>query len=288
MHINLQSDYRGYIVTAAKGWKSGWRFRWRGRVYTIDNDDISVDVNDRVSIAGPHAGQTYEDVYGRNFDFLRQSALDRDAFESKADLSYRFGKKTGTLRFLWEYDTIDRENFQVMLGEFKTTTNMLGVNYRSRPATGWNLEANLKYADVNNAFMLIDGSCSTLVSGAYPNPWNPETPQYTDFHNARIAELHGLSVELGKGGPPSRILDRQDHRLRQVHLLRRRQQRRRPDRLGPPEQYRSGHDLVGPGRKLELVRNLHLDDVGPGCARVHPGFRLLSRHDYGRPGWLLS
>ena len=36
--------------------------------------------------------------------------------------------------------------------------------------------------------MIIDGSCSTLVSDRYPNPWNPETPQYTDFHNERIAD----------------------------------------------------------------------------------------------------
>ncbi len=55
-YTNLKSDYKGYIVTAAKGWKNGWRFRWRGRVYSIDNDDVFVDVNDRPSIAGPHVG----------------------------------------------------------------------------------------------------------------------------------------------------------------------------------------------------------------------------------------
>ena len=63
-NANLKSNYTGYIATLAKGWKSGWRFRWRGRAYSIDNDDIFIDVNDRPSIAGPHAGQTYEDVYG--------------------------------------------------------------------------------------------------------------------------------------------------------------------------------------------------------------------------------
>jgi hypothetical protein len=187
-YTNLQSDYKGYILTAAKRWKNGWRLRWRGNAYSIDNDDIFVDVNDRPSIAGPHAGQTYEDVYGRNFDHVRKSALNRDAFESKADLSYRFGRKLGTLRFVWNYDTIERENYQVMPGEYTTSTNMLGANWRTRPANGWQFEANLKYASVDNAFMLIDGTCSTLVSGSYPNPWNPETPQYTEFHEARIAD----------------------------------------------------------------------------------------------------
>ena len=187
-YTNLQSDYKGYILSAAKGWKSGWRFRWRGHAYSIDNDDVFVDVNDRPSIAGPHTGQTYEDVYGINFDHVRKSALNRDAFESKADLSYRFGRKLGTLRFTWNYDTIDRENYEVLPGKFKTTTNLIGASWRTRPARGLQFEANLKYADVSNAFTLIDGACSTLVSGPYPNPWNPETPQYYDFHDARIAE----------------------------------------------------------------------------------------------------
>jgi hypothetical protein len=187
-YTNLQADYRGYILTAAKGWKSGWRLRWRGRAYSIDNDEVFIDVNDRPSIAGPHVGQTFEDVWGVNFDHTRYSALNRSAFESKADVSKRFGRKSGTLRFLWEYDTIDRDHYEVMPGEFKTTKNILGASYRSRPAKGLMLEGNLKYADVNNAFMLINGACSTLVSDRYPNPWNPETPQYYDFHAARIAD----------------------------------------------------------------------------------------------------
>jgi hypothetical protein len=187
-YTNLQSDYAGYILSAAKGWKNGWRLRWRGSVYSIDNQDVYVPVIERPSIAGPHAGQTYSDIYGQTFDFTRKSALNRDVFESKADLSYRFGRKAGTLRFTWDYDTIERENYEVLPGEYTTTTNLLGVSWRARPATGWQLEANLKYADVNNAFTLINGACSTLVSGAYPNPWNPETPQYTEFHEARIAE----------------------------------------------------------------------------------------------------
>ncbi len=197
-YTNLQSDYKGYIVSAAKGWKNGWRLRWRGNVYSIDNDDVFVDVNDRPSIAGPHAGQTYEDVYGINFDFTRKSALNRDVFDSKADLSYRFGRKLGTLRFTWNYNSTDRENFEVMPGEYKTNTNLLGVSWRTRPATGWQLEANLKYAMIDNAFTLIDGACSTLVSGSYPNPWNPETPQYYDFHDARIAETTASASNWGR------------------------------------------------------------------------------------------
>jgi hypothetical protein len=187
-YTNLQSDYTGYVLSAARGWKSGWRLRWRGQAYSIDNDNVFIDVNDRPGIAGPHVGQTFEDVWGVNFDQTRYSALNRDVFSSNADLSKRLGRALGTVRFTWNFETIDREHYEVLPGEFETTTNLLGIGWRSRPAKGWNLEANLKYADIDNVFMLIDGTCSTLVSDPYPNPWNPETPQYFDFHNARIAD----------------------------------------------------------------------------------------------------
>jgi hypothetical protein len=197
-YTNLKAEYKGYIVTLAKGWKNGWRFRWRGRVYTIDNDDVFVDVNDRVGIAGPLAGQTFEDVWGVNFDHTRMSTLNRDAFESKADVSKRFGRKTGTLRFTWDYDTVDRDNYEVLPGEFKTTTNLLGASYRARPAKGLQFEAGLKYATVDNAFMLINGACSTLVSDWYPNPWDPATPQYFQFQDARIAETTASASSWGR------------------------------------------------------------------------------------------
>ena len=187
-YTGLQSDYTGYIVTAARRFKNGLRLRWRGRAYSIGNDDVFVDVNDRPGIAGPHAGQTYEDVYGVNFDHTRMSALNRDAIESKLDLSYRFGRKKGTLRFLWDYDNVDRDNYEVLPGKTKTSTNILGATWRSRPAKGLKLEAGLRHADISNAFTLIDGACSTLVSESWPNPWNPDTPQYFEFQDERIAE----------------------------------------------------------------------------------------------------
>ncbi len=187
-YTGLKMKYDGYMLTAAKGWKNGFRFRWRGNAYQIDNDNVYVPVIEREGIAGPQAGLTYSEIYGETFDGIRYSAANRDVFESKADVSYRFGRKLGTLRGFWEYSTIDREYYQVLPGESTTTTNLLGASWRAHPAKKLRFDANLKYADINNAFSLIDGACSTLVSDAYPNPWNPETPQYPDFQDARVAD----------------------------------------------------------------------------------------------------
>ncbi len=187
-YTGLKSDYTGYVVTAVRKLGEDWRLRWRGRVYSIENDDVFVDTVERVTPAGPHAGQTYEDVYGVNYDSWRLSALNRDAFESKLDLSYRFGGRAGTLRFLWDHETLDREYAEVAPGTTDTAKNVLGVVWRGRPSKSSKLEAALRYGDVSNPYMLVDGACSTLVSGRYTAPWDPAIPQYDDQHQTRIAD----------------------------------------------------------------------------------------------------
>jgi hypothetical protein len=183
-----QADYSGYVVTAAKRFGNHFRLRWNGKVYQTETNSVWIEPIERTTMAGPHAGTTYYDVYGVRFDQWRNSALNRDGVKSKLDGSYRFGRKWGTLRGFWNYEVIDREFYEVAPGEKKTTSNILGVTYRVRPAKGLRLDAEFKHGDVNNAFMVIDGACSTLVSDRYTNPWNPETPQYDSFQDARIAE----------------------------------------------------------------------------------------------------
>jgi hypothetical protein len=182
-----KADFTGYVATLSKRFKNNLRLRWRGRIYQTETPSIYVEPIERVTPAGPHAGTTYFDIYGERFDQWRDSNLNRDVFESKLDASFRLGR-AGTLRGLWNYDYIDREFYEVLPGEKKTTTNVLGVSYRVRPAKGLRFDLGLKYGDVNNAYTLIDGACSTLESERYPNPWNPETPQYQHFQDARIAE----------------------------------------------------------------------------------------------------
>ena len=190
-YTGLKSEYTGYVLNAARMLGSSWRLRWRGRVYSIDTIE-------RVGVAGPQAGLTYEQIYGRNDDYLRQSALNRDAFESKLDLTFRIGRKAGNLRFLWDHETIDRDHYQVAVGKTETTTNLLGVTYRYRPLKGLRFDAELKYASIDNPFMLIDGTCSTLESARYANPWDPATPQYDDFQAARIADTTASPSSWGQ------------------------------------------------------------------------------------------
>ncbi len=188
LSTGLRSDYTGYVVNAARAFGSTVRLIWRGRVYTIDNDDVFVDTVERVTHAGPHAGRTYEEVYGDNYDWWRLSSLDREALESRLEASLRLGAHGGQLRAHWDLEAVDRDTYEVLPGEHETTTNVLGLSWRGRPGKGLRLSASYDHAEVDNPFMLVDGACSTLESSAYPNPWDPTTPQYDDQHQARVAE----------------------------------------------------------------------------------------------------
>lgn len=187
-YTGYRSTYKGGLLKATRALGKKARFRWGLKGYSLDNDSVWVDVNDRVSIAGAHAGQTYEDVYGVNFDHWRNSALNRDVLESNLEFSYRVSKAVGTFRLKWDYKSTDREYYQVTPNSGETTRNVLGLYWRARPAKSFKLMAHYKHAEIDNPFMLVDGACSTLVSQSYPNPWSPETPQYQDFQGARIAE----------------------------------------------------------------------------------------------------
>jgi hypothetical protein len=184
----LSADYTGYVVTAAKRFNQKWNLRWRGNTYMLDNDDVQVTVNKRPGIAGPQAGGTYYDFYpGAPGDFVRMSALNRDVMNSKFDLGYRFGRRN-TLRFLWDWKEVDRDNYEVKPGETTTTTNVVGLAWSGRPKKGTRFKAEYKHAAVDNPFSFVNGGYSTLVSQRVPNPFDPNGAQYYESHAARIAD----------------------------------------------------------------------------------------------------
>lgn len=188
-YTGYRAEYKGLMVNAVRPFGKKSRLRWRARSYSMDNDNVWIDVNDRVGIAGPTAGLTYEQWSGQNFDHWRYSVMDRSVFESKLDYSYRISRKAGTLRFAWDHLIKDRDTYQVLPNQTKTTENLFGVYWRSRPAKDVKLQMHFRHGEISNPFMLVDGACSTLVSGSNSNPWDPNiTAQYYEFQDARVAE----------------------------------------------------------------------------------------------------
>jgi len=183
------ATYKGMMLNISKRFGKSLTLRFRGRGYNMDNDAVWIDVNDRPSIAGPHAGLTYEDWTGRNFDHYRRSALDRDVIDTKLDLAYRVSRKMGTFRLKWNYLSEDRQNYEVAPGKTETTKNVIGLHWRAHPSKNFKLQAYYDHGDISHPFMVVDGTCSTLISGSNSNPWDPDlTAQYYEFHEARVGD----------------------------------------------------------------------------------------------------
>lgn len=187
---NVNSEFNGYMLALNKrfGTDRKWNFRWRGRTYEVEVSDYFVDTFEREGIAGPQAGRTYREVYGYNPDFNRQSSRNRDVVDSRADLTYRFNRTLGSLRLIWDYDSVDREFFEVAPGTTKTSSNELGLSWSARPGRGWKTNVLLASGSASDPFNGVNTQYSTLVSQPAPSPLAPTSAQYFEFQDARIAE----------------------------------------------------------------------------------------------------
>ncbi len=183
-----EASYSGAVLGAVRMFQN-WNLSFRGRSYSLENDDVFVDSVERLGIAGPQAGLTYRQIYGFDPDYLRQSALDRQVFESNLDLSRRLGAKRGRVRFSWDYMTVDRDHLEVAPGETRSITNVLGASWRARPKKGWKTQLGFEHGETDSPFGNLDGAYSTLTSQSSPNPFLPQAAQYYVSHAARIADI---------------------------------------------------------------------------------------------------
>ena len=183
----LEADYQGATVSAVRVFGDN-RLRWRARTLSIESDEAFIDIAEPVAIAGPQAGRTYREIYGFDPDFLRRSSLDRQVLESRLELSHRLGKKAGTVRLAWDFESTDRDFYEVAPGETETTENIVGLSWNARPRKGLRLSGSYRHGAIDHPFALVNGAFSTLVSPSVPNPFAPAGAQYYEFQNARIAD----------------------------------------------------------------------------------------------------
>ena len=187
-YANLDSDYAGYLLNASRQLGSRLKMRWRARAYSASTDDFFVDIVEPVAQAGPHLGRTYRDVYGLDPDFLRESSLDRDVLESSLDLALKMKGKAGTLRFLWDYQSVERDHLEVAVGQTDTTRNVLGLAWNARPAKGVRLEAKLKHGEVDSPFMNPNAVYSPAFTLSAASPLAPTSTQYYVWRASRIGD----------------------------------------------------------------------------------------------------
>ncbi len=159
----------------------------KGRYYTIDNDDVYVDIgsmsNDS-TVAGPGYG-----VPSSYFDYTRKSNMSRDVTELGISFRYRLARHY-TVRAGYEYTRINRENEKWkdydsylyddrFLDDEDTTIHKVKVSLLGRPFRTLQFRLTYKYEHQKDEFENHNGIC--LEHRDLPKPGG--IPYYEIFRN---------------------------------------------------------------------------------------------------------
>ncbi len=185
-----QVEYRGASLLLARRIGSKGNLAVRARTYSIGSTDYFVDTTEPAAAAGPYAGKTYRERYGLDPDFLRRSAIDRSVQEATARYTHRL-RPGSTVTAQYDVRAIDRDTYQVAVGETTTLEQRLRLATTLRPAKGLTLRASASYADIRHPFAIVDGACNLepLQTTPTSSPLVPGSVQYWQIHAGRVADL---------------------------------------------------------------------------------------------------
>lgn len=192
LYTTLEMDYNSMRANYAVRLAKGVGLSMRGVYYDIDNDDVYVDVNEPLAVAGPYAGLTYREKFDDGSftgDFNRLSWANRTVYEFDADLNYAFAHRTKA-RLSYRYKQTDRDNHEVSDGEHASTSNRIKLALSSRAVKDLTFRGHFIYESISNPFAGVD------IAGMYnfnaPAPGSPLSPlsvQYFQLYNSRMVDL---------------------------------------------------------------------------------------------------
>ncbi len=190
---DLETDTDTVSARLTNNFFPGLNLSGKFKYLTIDNDDVFVDVNEPVSVAGPNEGYTWDEhnpaLNYNSFDpdFIRQSTMSRDVMSFGIDARYQLLKKT-SLHLGYEWEEIDRDNFVLEDdGDTETTTNAVRVGMMTRPHRSVKLRLRYKLEDTDNPFKNIEGAYEGTIydtaGGAF------DGLQYYERYDQRLADV---------------------------------------------------------------------------------------------------
>jgi hypothetical protein len=192
----LDIDYTGaYGRVVVPLFDNAVLLRADARRYSIESDDVFVDVIELVAPAGATAGKTYAQAYPTlgSPDFVRESALSRTPTELSAEVSVRPFRRT-FLRAGYEWEQIDRDNFEVD----ETTTNTLYVAGRSQIGKLFNTRFRVQYDSIAHPFTYEHAAIPAVLQ-PFPSPGTPASPllglQYFEMYRSRQGDLTSFPTD---------------------------------------------------------------------------------------------
>lgn len=189
-HTGNQYDLNSFIgrITSIlmPGLSVSGKFRWMD----IDNDTVTVSVNEPLGAAGPQAGQTYSEIYE---DFIpvfeRKSAMNRKIYETELSAKYRLTKQL-TLNGQFEWKTTDRDFYDVENGETETTEyrGNLALSFRKAKYYG---KINYEHKSISDPFANPQAACNPSGTNV-PGATTFTGLQYFQFYDMRELTLSNL------------------------------------------------------------------------------------------------
>lgn len=159
------------------------------------SDSVFVDVVELRDNVGPNKGKTYAEAYPDfgSPDYLRKSSLSREIWELSTNAKFNISKKI-SLRAGYEYEKIDRKNFEVSVTESNSFKGE--INYK--PLKNIDFKLNALYTKVSNPFANLYAAISPAVQlYAVADPF--KGLQFYHYHRLRQAHLSNLPSEIVEG-----------------------------------------------------------------------------------------
>ncbi len=103
-----------------------------------------------------------------HFHVEGDSTYNREQYLTGLDTVYRLSKKL-KFRLGYEYESIDRDNYDVYYNETQTERNTFKAGIDFKPITNFTGRLNFKYSDINSPFAHPDSGCIQLTSSKDPS-----------------------------------------------------------------------------------------------------------------------
>lgn len=195
----VRNKYTGLGVDSW-GWSSrfaiplGERVQFTAQVRQLDYDadDVFVDLNEPVAIAGPQAGKTYSQAYPDfgAVDFWRYSLRSRNLIAARGELAFRLAR-LANLRGGYEFRRLKRDHYEVE----KTEYNRLYATFSTRQKTAsgdWVARLSYRLELTRDPFVHLKAALPPALQ-PYPSPGTPPSPlaglQYFVLYASRQANL---------------------------------------------------------------------------------------------------
>ncbi len=203
---NLDVDQHVYNLRVTKDFmRRKLTLSGRFRYIDINSDDAKITVNEHFAPMDPAYHATDD------FDFVRESAIDRDEYTVNLDAAYRLNRCT-TIRLGYEFDDIDRDNLAVTnSGETETKTHTFKAAVNGRPNAHWKYRVAYTYKHLSDPFGNANGSCQEVQDlGVGTTPYykvfdadyrmNDRSNQPEDSHEIKLSATYMPKTTISING----------------------------------------------------------------------------------------